>query len=104
MRLSRRWPWLTRAHILPADALELYTQALQQSTPLEGVSSTAAAGNTANSSEVAALHSNIAAVLLKLDRPEQALQHATAATQVRQLRPLLLYACSWQLHTAAHWQ
>lgn len=61
-----------------ADALELYSQALQQLTQQQGQPSPVVDSNT----EVAVLSSNIAAVLLKLDRPQEALQYATAATQV----------------------
>jgi tetratricopeptide (TPR) repeat protein len=52
-----------------ADALELYQQALREL-------------GTLDNSSAAVLSSNIAAVLLKVDRPEEALEYATAATQV----------------------
>jgi tetratricopeptide (TPR) repeat protein len=50
-----------------ADALELYSQALQLAT---------------DAREAAVLSSNIAAVLLKLDRPAESLQYARASTEV----------------------
>lgn len=52
-----------------ADALELYQQALREL-------------GTADSTAAAVLSSNIAAVLLKLDRLEEALEYAAASTQV----------------------
>ncbi len=58
---------------MSADALELYQQA-QQQLDTQGPGDAAA--------EAALLSSNIAAVLLKLDRPQEALEYATTATQV----------------------
>jgi hypothetical protein len=62
-----------------ADALELYSQALQQVTQQHVHT---AGGTSGSSSEAAVLSSNIAAVLIRLDRPEESLQYATAATEV----------------------
>lgn len=57
-----------------ADALQLYSQAL-------------AADAATDETQQAVLCSNMSAVLLRLDRPEEALQYATAATQVPATSP-----------------
>lgn len=69
---------LTGGDFHVADALELYSQALQQVTQQQGPTP----GGSSSTSEAAVLSSNIAAVLIKLDKPEESLQYATAATQV----------------------
>lgn len=97
MRAACSLSSLTRLCVLPADALELYHEALELVRQKPAADS---------SSEVAVLSSDIAAVLLKLDKPEDALHYATAATQLQPTWPKALYRQAsalqaLQQHTAA---
>jgi tetratricopeptide (TPR) repeat protein len=79
---------LSRAdsHTWRADAYGLYLQALRLVLPGEAVGGPSSATDAA-----AVLSSNVAAALLQLQRPDEALQHATAATQLRPTWPKAHY-------------
>jgi hypothetical protein len=73
---------LSRRCFLLVDALHLYLEALKLAD-LPSQQQQQQQQQCQDPPEWAVLASNVAATLLKLDRPEEALQHAAAAAQVR---------------------